>query len=119
MACTIGARASGALLFEDPADANKPLNRRIQRVYAEDLAAIVRGYGIPLVFLDACQTAQVELDPTASVAAKLLEQGVSSVVAMSHSVLVEASRRFVQAFYRARWHRACAWARLCWQRRRN
>src|SRR5262245_45170447 len=43
--------------------------------------------------------AQAEVDPTASVAAKLLEEGVTSVVAMSHSVLVETSRRFVQAFY--------------------
>jgi hypothetical protein len=39
--------------------------------------------------------------PTASVAAKLLEEGVTSVVAMSHSVLVETARRFVQAFYAA------------------
>jgi hypothetical protein len=33
------------------------------------------------------------------VATKLLEEGVTSVVAMSHSVLVETARRFVQAFY--------------------
>jgi hypothetical protein len=30
---------------------------------------------------------------------QLLEEGVTSVVAMSHSVLVETARRFVQAFY--------------------
>ncbi|MBI1878364.1 MAG: CHAT domain-containing protein, partial [Chloroflexi bacterium] len=41
----------------------------------------------------------IETDPTASVAARLLEEGVTSVVAMSHSVLVETARRFVQAFY--------------------
>jgi CHAT domain-containing protein len=70
-------------------------------VHAADLASRMRDYGIPLVFLDACQTAQVEADPTASVAAKLLEEGVTSVVAMSHSVLVETARRFVQAFYAA------------------
>ena len=40
-------------------------------------------------------------DPKASVAAKLLEEGVGSVVAMSHSVLVETARRFVEPFYRS------------------
>src|SRR5262249_36509208 len=40
-----------------------------------------------------------EDDPTASVAARLLAEGVASVVAMSHSVLVETARRFVKAFY--------------------
>jgi CHAT domain-containing protein len=88
------------LLFEHPDDADKPVNRRMQLVEAEEIAARVQGHGIPVVFLDACRTAEVKFDPTASVAAKLLEQGVSSVVAMSHSVLVEASRRFVLAFYR-------------------
>jgi hypothetical protein len=34
------------------------------------------------------------------VAAALLDQGVGSVVAMSHSVLVEIARRFVEGFYR-------------------
>ncbi len=36
-----------------------------------------------------------------SVASELLKVGVASVVAMSHSVLVESARRFVQAFYQA------------------
>jgi hypothetical protein len=35
------------------------------------------------------------------VAARLLDEGVASVVAMSHTVLVETARRFVTAFYRA------------------
>jgi tetratricopeptide (TPR) repeat protein len=63
------------------------------------MASVVRQHRIPLIFLEACQSAQAEADPTASVAAKLLEEGVTSVVAMSHSVLVETARRFVQAFY--------------------
>jgi hypothetical protein len=41
---------------------------------------------VPLIFLEACQTAQATADPMASVAARLLEEGVGSVVAMSHSV---------------------------------
>ncbi len=55
---------------------------------------------MPLVFLEACQTAHAEEMPTASVAARLLQQGVASVVAMSHSVLVETARRFVTQFSR-------------------
>jgi hypothetical protein len=96
----------GALLFEKPSHvpgtSEVPgTSRTLHLVHAADLASRMRDYGIPLVFLDACQTAQVEADPTASVAAKLLEEGVTSVVAMSHSVLVETARRFVQAFYAA------------------
>ena len=89
----------GALCFEDPKDTGKLERRGMQQVHAQKLAEVIRGYRIPLVFLDACQTARVEEDPTASVAAKLLDEGVTSVVAMSHSVLVETARRFVQAFY--------------------
>ncbi|NEQ50975.1 MAG: tetratricopeptide repeat protein [Leptolyngbya sp. SIO3F4] len=89
----------GALCFEDPKDSNKLGQRQMQLVYAEDLAAQMRAYGVPLIYLDACQTAQTETDPTASVAAQLLQQGIGSVVAMSHTVLVETARRFVEPFY--------------------
>ena len=44
----------------------------------------------------------MEAEPHDSVAAKLLKEGRDLVVvAISHSVLVEAARRFVEAFYRA------------------
>src|SRR5262245_47626734 len=89
----------GGLCFEDPRDSQKLHKREMAFVDAREMASIMRQYRIPLVFLEACQSAQAEIDPTASVAAKLLEEGVTSVVAMSHSVLVETSRRFVQAFY--------------------
>ncbi|MBT9311334.1 CHAT domain-containing protein [Leptothoe kymatousa] len=89
----------GALCFEDPKDSNKLGQRQMQLVYAEELAAQMRAYGVPLIYLDACQTAQTETDPTASVAAQLLQQGIGSVVAMSHTVLVETARRFVEPFY--------------------
>lgn len=91
----------GGLCFEDPQDHQKLYERNMIFVDAKDMAAVVREYRIPLVFLEACQSAQAEHDPTASVAARLLEEGVTSVVAMSHSVLVETARRFVQAFYTA------------------
>jgi hypothetical protein len=89
----------GALCFEDPNDADKLQARASLLVDAAKLAELIRDHRIPLVFLEACETAKVEDDPTASVAAKLLEEGVTSVVAMSHSVLIETARRFVQAFY--------------------
>ena len=89
----------GALCFEDSRDGGKLGARRLALVHADELAAEMREYGVPLMYLDACQTGQSGADPKASVAAKLLEEGVASVVAMSHSVLVETARRFVEAFY--------------------
>jgi tetratricopeptide (TPR) repeat protein len=89
----------GGLCFEDGNDADRWEQRTLDFVDAARLAGLVRQHRIPLVFLDACQTALTELDPTASVAGRLLEEGVTSVVAMSHSVLVETARRFVQRFY--------------------
>jgi tetratricopeptide (TPR) repeat protein len=90
----------GGLCFEDPNDVRKLEGRAMQLIHAVKLAEVIRDHRIPLVFLEACQSAKTEEDPTASVAAKLLEEGVTSIVAMSHSVLIETARRFVRAFYR-------------------
>ncbi|HEV3468406.1 MAG TPA: TIR domain-containing protein [Pyrinomonadaceae bacterium] len=90
----------GALCFEDPNEVGKLAGRAMQLAHAERLAEVIREHRVPLVFLEACQSAKTDKDPTASVAARLLEEGVTSVVAMSHSVLVETARRFVGAFYR-------------------
>ncbi len=89
----------GGLCFEDPRDAVKLEDREMRLVYARELAEVMRDHRIPLVFLEACQSAQTEENPSASVAASLLNEGVTSVVAMSHSVLVETAHRFVRAFY--------------------
>jgi tetratricopeptide (TPR) repeat protein len=91
----------GGLCFEDPKDSDKPTGRAMQLVHAEKLGEVTRDHRIPLVFLEACQSAKTEENPTASVAARLLQEGVTSVVAMSHSVLVETARRFVAAFYQS------------------
>jgi hypothetical protein len=90
----------GGLCFEDTKDHKKLEKRRSFIVDADELAKVIRNHRIPLFFLEACQTAKTEKDPTASVAAALLDVGVASVVAMSHSVLVETARRFVQGFYK-------------------
>lgn len=90
----------GALCFERAEDSEKVQGRRTDIVDATRLAAVMRDQRVPLFFLEACQTARAEKDPTASVAGTLLQGGVASVVAMSHSVLVETARRFVTVFYR-------------------
>ena len=97
----------GGLCFELPEDIGKLEKRRHVIVYTKDstehgtgLESLLRDHRIPLVFLDACQTAQAE-QASESVASELLKVGVASVVAMSHSVLVETARRFVAAFYGA------------------
>ena len=90
----------GGLCFEDPQDSDRLERRRHQTVYTNALGPLLRAHRIPLVFLEACQTAQAE-QASESVASELLKVGVASVVAMSHSVLVETARRFVLAFYGA------------------
>ena len=90
----------GGLCFEDPQDQARLDQRRHATVYTPDLGALLRDYRVPLVFLEACQTAMSE-QASESVATTLLSEGVASVVAMSHSVLVETARRFVEAFYQA------------------
>jgi len=89
----------GTLCFEDPADVSKFEGRRSKLIDADEIARIVRDHRIPLFFLEACQTAKALTDPGASVAGRLLESGVVSVAAMSHSVLVETARLFIAAFY--------------------
>ena len=88
----------GGLCFEDPSDSHKLTGRRHQTVYTNQLGPLLNNYRIPLVLLEACQSAQAEAG-SESVASELLRMGVASVVAMSHSVLVETARRFVAAFY--------------------
>lgn len=90
----------GGLCFELPEDIGKLEDRRHSTVYTSELGPLLRDHRIPLVFLEACQTAQAE-QASESVASELLKVGVASVVAMSHSVLVETASRFVEAFYDA------------------
>ncbi|MCP4054726.1 MAG: CHAT domain-containing protein, partial [Mesoflavibacter sp.] len=92
-------RGLGALCFEHPADAEKLDQRRSVLVTADELAEVMREHRVPLVFLEACQSAKADEDPSASVAGRLLRGGVASVLAMSHSVLVATAERFVKVFY--------------------
>ena len=91
----------GMLCFEHEEDSRRPRGkRRHASVFANELGTLLREHGIPLLVLDAIQTAQAAT-ASESLASTLLKSGVGSVVAMSHSVLAETSRRFMEAFYRA------------------
>jgi hypothetical protein len=90
----------GGLCFEDPKDMGKLEHRGHVTVFADELGPLLCDYRIPLVFLDACKTAQAE-QASESLASELLNVGMASVVAMSHTVLVETARRLVEAFYGA------------------
>ena len=90
----------GGLCFELPEDTGKLEQRRHVTIFTSELGPLLRDHRIPLVFLEACQTAQAE-KASESVASELLKVGVASVVAMSHSVLVETAKRFVAEFYQA------------------
>src|SRR6266487_1163998 len=71
----------GYLLFED--DQHKG-----DRVDANRLGTLLNQCGVPLMVLNACQSAaQEEANPYASVAARLIRAGVGSVLAMNYSVL--------------------------------
>jgi len=91
----------GALLFEHPTSLHKLADRHPESIPAKQLATELAPFTLPLVFLEACQTATAETDVNGSVASALLAVGVGSVVAMSHKVLVETARRFVVTFYAA------------------
>lgn len=83
----------GYLLFEDE-------EHEADLVDATRLGTLLSGQRVPLMVLNACQSAaQEEGNPYASVAARLIRAGVGSVLAMNYSVLVAAARRFVEAFY--------------------
>ena len=69
-------------------------------VDADRLGTLLNECGVPLVLLNACQSAQGDQsNPFSSIATRLLEAGVGGVLSMSHSVLVVTAARFVGAFY--------------------
>ncbi|MDP7111154.1 MAG: CHAT domain-containing protein [Myxococcota bacterium] len=94
------ARGVGQLCFEFPEDVDEDkLARRPALVDADMVGELLADRGVPLVLLEACQTASSRVPVSASVASALLERGVPSVVAMSHTVRADTTRRFVDTFY--------------------
>ena len=96
---SLAASTAWAALFRGSRGSRQTLRPPLEARAADELAGLVRDHRIPVMFLEACQTAHAEHDIAASVAGRLLQEGVTSVVAMSHSVPAETAQRFVGAFY--------------------
>jgi hypothetical protein len=90
-------RASqGCLVFEDKNFAPDPKSAR-------DLSALLHEYAVPVVVLNACQSATLDdqaQDAFATVATALLQSGMRSVVAMAYSLYVSGAQVFLPEFYR-------------------
>ena len=90
----------GKLCFEKPRPAGESGPVETDAVAATKLGDLLSAYQIPLVILDACRSGRVDVSALRSVAPRLIEAGVSSVLAMSHAVHVEAARVLLERFYR-------------------
>ena len=82
----------GMLAFEQPGGGS-------HLVPAADVARVLTGAEVPVVVLNACQSAQVGTQVEAAVATRLLAEGCASVVAMAYSVYAVAAAEFMTAFY--------------------
>ncbi len=84
----------GALVFENERAGHTLVSGR-------QLGDLLSRLQVPLVILEACRSADLsDQPPHDSVALALLQAGVGSVIAFSHSVHVEAARLLVERFYR-------------------
>jgi len=93
--------AIGTLVFEKERDSNN--ENEWESVTAEMLGQLLRDHNIPVMVLNACQSAMLDEQaetPFASVAASLIKAGVHSVIAMSYSLWVSGAIEFVPSFYR-------------------
>ena len=89
----------GALCFEQPGDGAAVAQTDFVR--ADRLGNLLAQYQIPLVVLEACRSATVGKTAVfRSVAPRLIQAGVGSVLSMSHAVHVEAARILLDRFYR-------------------
>ena len=94
--CHECAEAEGCLVFEG--NDEQPDDKT-----GEQIGSLLRDFEIPVVVLNACQSAMLHeaaRDPFASVAGSLIKAGIRSVVAMSYSLYVSGAEQFVPAFYR-------------------
>ncbi len=89
----------GALCFEKPDEGSG--DSQTDLVRADRLGTLLAKYKIPLVVLEACRSATVgKAAVFRSVAPRLIQAGVDSVLSMSHAVHVEAARVLLDRFYR-------------------
>ncbi|MFD7403575.1 tetratricopeptide repeat protein [Streptomyces sp. NPDC059866] len=68
-------------------------------VPADEVARVLKQEQVPVVVLNACQSAVVGSQVEAAVATRLLQEGTAAVVAMAYSVYAVAAAEFMAAFY--------------------
>ncbi|GAA0459016.1 hypothetical protein Aca07nite_59410 [Actinoplanes capillaceus] len=85
-------RSPGLLLFEKSTGGP-------DRVPTEAVGRILADAGVPVVVLNACHSGAVDGELEATVATRLLRDGVMSVVAMAYAVYAVAAAEFMTAFY--------------------
>ena len=91
----------GALCFERPDGAGSVGPTITDFVRADRMGELLADYEIPLVILEACRTGTIgKVAVFRSIAPRLIESGVGSVISMSHAVHVEAARVLLERFYR-------------------
>lgn len=89
----------GALCFEQADDGTGASKTDLVR--ADQLGNLLAQHKIPLVVLEACRSATVGKTLVfRSVAPRLIQAGVGSVLSMGHAVHVEAARILLDRFYR-------------------
>src|SRR5262249_20381281 len=68
-------------------------------VPADKVAQVLAGAQVPMVVLNACQSASLGSEIEAAVATRLPSEGAAAVVAMAYSVYAVAASEFMAAFY--------------------
>jgi tetratricopeptide (TPR) repeat protein len=86
------ADGEGVLVFEKDGGGSDEIS-------AVKVAQVLKAGQVPLVVLNACQSGAVGKELEAAVATRLLQEGISSVVAMAYTVYAVAAAEFMTAFY--------------------
>lgn len=89
---SLGGSPQGILVFERPGGGT-------DLVPADQVARVLADACVPVVVLNACQSAVVGSRVEAAVATRLLQEGTAAVVAMAFSVYTVAAAEFMTAFY--------------------
>jgi tetratricopeptide (TPR) repeat protein len=87
-----GPGPQGMLAFEKPTGGS-------DLVPAGRVAQVLKKSQVPVVVLNACQSAVLGSQLEAAVATRLLQEGAGAVVAMAYSVYAVAAAEFMTAFY--------------------
>jgi len=86
--------------FEDVESPDTLFNRESELTPINKITECLCRYNINLIFIEACQTGKPDRESTTSVAASLIEHGISSVIAITHPIPGNTASIFVQTFYK-------------------